>query len=631
MSEVGQSVEPLDQKDDWGTVAGDLSENQSVADHPPDKPPSSGSRTVPNVRRPAAALLLDMPQELVDHPRYQVVRLLGKGGMGAVYVAEHRMMKRAVALKVIAEHLVSCSSAVERFRREVEAAARLSHPNIVTAFDAEQAGNCHFLVMELVDGVSLNRLVEQSGPFPVEQASEHIRQAALGLEHAHGHGMVHRDIKPHNLMLARGGQVKILDFGLTRFADDNQAEAPLTHWASLTGTPDYMPPEQAANAHAADIRADIYALGCTLYYLLAGRPPFPGGDAFEKIVAHMKHEPTPLPELRRDVPPELVQVVARMMAKNPEQRFQTPIEVARALSSFCPATAEGGAPESGPHHPRLSPSGERPISPSAMGSTPPPGGSFNLPCDPATSASRRPGSATEIVLPQETPPKSGSSRSSALTVALIVFVGFMAGGVFGLTELFRPASQEDGNQGAVHKKHHSSETLVSDKVSQAVPVEDVEEPPVEKREPVKVEPKPPAVPVEAPSTKQPKKTPKSRPEETITRTETPVPRGQVVLRSKDANVQVAIRRGALVVAMLRPNMGTKELQAGSYQVSVVGGPMSLQGMSSQITVVAGRVVAVDVRPDGIVSGDPATMPAPPPPPPDHPPPFPPPGPPGRKR
>ncbi|MBC8872541.1 MAG: protein kinase [Planctomycetes bacterium] len=275
---------------------------------------------------------------LADHARYRVSELLGTGGMGAVYKAEHRLMGRTVAVKVITPHLVDNPSAVERFQREVQAAARLAHPNIVTAHDAEQAGNAHFLVMEYVEGTSLADETERQGRLSVAQACDYMRQAALGLQHAFECGMVHRDIKPHNLMLTPQGQVKILDFGLAQFASQTTTHGGLTQEGSIMGTPDYMAPEQARDARTADIRADIYSLGCTLYCLLTGQPPFPEGSLVEKVMAHTEKEPPPVEEFRDDVPAGVQEVLKKMTAKDPAARYQTPAEVAEALNPF----AEGG-------------------------------------------------------------------------------------------------------------------------------------------------------------------------------------------------------------------------------------------------------------------------------------------------
>jgi tetratricopeptide (TPR) repeat protein len=296
-----------------------------------------------------------LPPELADHPRYRVVGVLGAGGMGTVFKVEHRLMRRLVALKVIDPRWLERPDAVERFRREVQAAARLSHPNIVTAFDAEQAGRSHFLVMEYVEGESLDRWLVRQRAATVAQASDWVRQAALGLQHAHERGMVHRDIKPANLMLTHEGRVKILDFGLARLLGENgdrtrDSRGPvpvfahdpadqLTPQTAVVGTPDYVAPEQARSPHEADIRADIYALGCTLYHLLTGRPPFAQGTVLQKLMAHQEQTPPPLPALRGDVPPPLVRVVERMLAKDPAERYQTPAQVAAALEPFAAATS----------------------------------------------------------------------------------------------------------------------------------------------------------------------------------------------------------------------------------------------------------------------------------------------------
>jgi WD40 repeat protein len=301
----------------------------------PDPPPAPGG----------------VPPGLTGHPRYRVVRLLGAGGMGAVYEAEHRVMRRPVALKVINRAYTGSAAALERFRREVHAAARLSHPNIVTTYDAEDAGETHFLVMEYVEGTDLGRLVQERGPLPVDRACDYVRQAALGLQHAFGQGMVHRDLKPHNLMLTPDGRVKTLDFGLARFASEAAPAAGLTGTGLVLGTVDYIAPEQADSPHQADIRSDIYSLGCTLYHLLAGQPPFPTGTPVQKLRAHLEKQPRPLAGLRDDLPEGLMPVLERMMAKDPRQRYQTPDEVARALQPFTTASRVGRAPGSRPHAP----------------------------------------------------------------------------------------------------------------------------------------------------------------------------------------------------------------------------------------------------------------------------------------
>ncbi len=279
------------------------------------------------------------PPELRVHSRYRVVRLLGHGGMGAVYQALHKIMDRTVALKVMRPDLTRNPEAIERFRREVKAAAHLVHPNIVTAYDAEQVGTLQILVMEYVDGQTLASVVATVGRLPVPVAADYIAQAAQGLQHAFENGMIHRDIKPHNLMVTRGSAtdgaplVKILDFGLARFVSE-EAGGMQTASGLIVGTVDFMAPEQADHARNADIRSDIYSLGCTLYYLLAGRAPFPEGSIIQRVMAHVERQPPSLRPIRHDIPDGLIAVLQRMMAKKPADRFQTPVEVIRSLQSF---------------------------------------------------------------------------------------------------------------------------------------------------------------------------------------------------------------------------------------------------------------------------------------------------------
>jgi hypothetical protein len=294
----------------------------------------------------------DVPGLLAGHPRYRVVRLLGQGGMGAVYLAEHRVMQRLVALKVIKQVYTADPAAVERFQREARAAAQLQHPNIVTAHDADQAGETHFLIMEYVEGVSLARLLKEKGPLPVVQACDYARQAALGLQHAHAKGLVHRDVKPDNLMLTADGIIKVLDFGLAALTAERRADGiTLTSANVLMGTPDYMAPEQAESARAADTRADVYSLGCTLFQLLTGRVPYPAATGLAKVLAHREKPVPSVRELRPEVPPELDAVVARMLAKSPADRYQTPGEAAAALAPF--ATGQGEV-RAAPSQPRRS-------------------------------------------------------------------------------------------------------------------------------------------------------------------------------------------------------------------------------------------------------------------------------------
>lgn len=287
-----------------------------------------------------------IPPGLAQHPRYRVLEMVGRGGMGLVFKAEHRFLNRLVALKVIRPRLLANPLAVERFRLEVEAAARLSHPNIVTALDADQADDLHFLIMEFVAGVNLAEWLAGQGPLAIADACDACCQAARGLQHAHELGMVHRDIKPHNLMRTPSGQVKILDFGLAHLVSERLSTACPEEAGALLGSPDYIAPEQARHARDVDIRADLYSLGCTLFYLLAGEAPFPGLDNAGKVAAHLEQPPRLLSEVRRDVPCELARLVFRLMAKHAEQRLQTPAELVKALGPFVPGSGAPGTHES---------------------------------------------------------------------------------------------------------------------------------------------------------------------------------------------------------------------------------------------------------------------------------------------
>lgn len=268
---------------------------------------------------------------------YVLLDRLGEGGMGQVYKARNWKLGKVVALKLIHKDRITNPDAVRRFKREVRAAASLNHPNVVAAYDAAEVAGTHSLVMEYVEAPDLARFVKEKGPLPVDRACDCIRQAALGLQHAYERGLVHRDIKPSNLLLTpRESAVKILDLGLARVdgaGSEDDRTATLTQNGLVIGTPDYVSPEQARQAHTADIRSDIYSLGCTFYFLLTGQVPFPGGSSVEKLMCHQLEEPQPVETIRRDVPAKVAAVVRRMMAKAPEKRFQTPAEVVAALSA----------------------------------------------------------------------------------------------------------------------------------------------------------------------------------------------------------------------------------------------------------------------------------------------------------
>lgn len=280
--------------------------------------------------------------------RYVVLERLGEGGSGQVYKARDRTMKRIVALKLIRPELLSEPEVLGRFYREIRVISQLTHPNIIHAFDAGPLGAGHCLIMEYIPGINLDQLVKQSGPLPVAQVGDYLVQAAGALQCIHEKGLVHRDIKPSNLLATQAaggpplGLLKLLDLGLARLrrvrnVGDNTSI--ITPVGAVIGTPNYLAPEQAIDFHSADIRADIYSLGCTVYFLLTGQPPFPGGSAAEKVAKHLYVDPQPAEQLRPDLPPSLGMVLRRMMAKRPEDRFPTPAELVPALAAAGPGAA----------------------------------------------------------------------------------------------------------------------------------------------------------------------------------------------------------------------------------------------------------------------------------------------------
>ncbi|MCA9049701.1 MAG: serine/threonine protein kinase, partial [Planctomycetaceae bacterium] len=280
---------------------------------------------------------------------WDLLEKIGQGGMGVVYHARHRRLGQVRALKVLPPSFGRSAERLARFENEIRALGQLDHHHIVRAFGAEELDGQLVLIMELVDGQDLASLVRERGPFSIEQATDVIRQAALGLQHIHEAGLVHRDLKPRNLIQDSRGQIRILDMGLAKFRA-SQPETPTvelfttrertdewTHTGQVMGTLGYMSPEQAGSPADVDIRADIYSLGATYYFLLTGQAPFadlPATSVRAKLEQLQANIPTAIAQLRSDVPPNVCSIVARMLQKNPANRFQTPAEVGTALEAL---------------------------------------------------------------------------------------------------------------------------------------------------------------------------------------------------------------------------------------------------------------------------------------------------------
>ena len=306
---------------------------------------------------------LDLPgSKPVRIGNYQLLARLGEGGMGEVFKAVHVGLGREVALKRIRPEKLRTSAAVKRFLKEVRAAAKVDHPFIVRAYDAGTEGASHYLVMELVDGVDLRTIVNRNGPLPVEEVLRVAVEVGLALRHLHQHHLVHRDLKPTNLIRVRAtGSVKMLDLGLARLepigTEDDLAKS-MTLRGTFLGTPDYMAPEQVLNARGADIRSDLYSLGCTLYFLLTGTVPFPGGTSVQKMLRQTDEQPRPLSQLRTGLPAGVIRIVEHLMEKDPTRRYQTPKEVLADLASLALHPSVGPAADPVSSDPSGGPGGE---------------------------------------------------------------------------------------------------------------------------------------------------------------------------------------------------------------------------------------------------------------------------------
>ena len=274
-------------------------------------------------------------KKFVLNGKYRILELIGTGGMGAVYLCEHKFMRRLVAVKILPADKYADPSNLERFIREARAVAALNHPNIVRAYDIDKAEGMHFLVMEYVDGASLQEIVARYGPLDPIRAAYCIAQGAVGLQHALEMGLIHRDVKPGNLLIDRTGIVKLLDLGLARFFEPERDDKLTERYDEkcVLGTADYLAPEQAISNNV-DIRADIYGLGGTFYFLLTGRSPAPDGNVAQKLLFHQRNEPVPVTHFRKDVPPGILAVLAKMLKKNPADRYQLPLDVAAALAEW---------------------------------------------------------------------------------------------------------------------------------------------------------------------------------------------------------------------------------------------------------------------------------------------------------
>jgi serine/threonine-protein kinase len=274
--------------------------------------------------------------------RYVLLDLIGQGGMGRVYLARDTRLERQVALKILSPERVNNPRAIARFQREARVGAQLQHENLVRIYDFGESNNRYYLVMEYIEGKTIGTLIAEQGHMPALTAVRLARQIAMGLEHAHRKGLIHRDVNPYNVLVTRDGTAKLADLGLAIDLADGEH---VTRDGATVGTFDYVAPEQARHSHSADIRSDIYSLGCTLYHMCSGQVPFPSPSLPEKLFAHQALEPTPLEQLVEGLPPGLDEIICRMMRKSPDERFATPMQVIAALDPFVDENLTSEKPE----------------------------------------------------------------------------------------------------------------------------------------------------------------------------------------------------------------------------------------------------------------------------------------------
>ncbi|QDT08589.1 serine/threonine protein kinase [Planctomycetes bacterium K23_9] len=273
--------------------------------------------------------------------KYKLLGHIGTGGMSSVYLAEHVRLQDRRAIKVLPKARVKDASYLARFQLEAKAIASLNHPNIVLAYDIDNDGDVHYIVMEYVDGLDLQQLVKRDGAIDPSTAADLIAQGARGLAHAHERGVIHRDVKPANLLIDQNGVVRLLDMGLALVSADDEESLTVANNENVLGTADYLAPEQALNSHTVDHRADIYGLGCTLYFLLTGKPPFSDGTLAQRIAKHQTEMPTSIRQLRPDVPGEMEGICVKMIQKDPSYRYQTATDVALVLEKFAAKVPKG--------------------------------------------------------------------------------------------------------------------------------------------------------------------------------------------------------------------------------------------------------------------------------------------------